>query len=83
MIARGRIPISPKNVNRVPLDRGSRFDDLVNQYSENADLVLTGFSLKKMQEDKGEFIRGFSKIRDIMFVRASQQIFIVDKLSEQ
>ena len=54
----------------------------MNQYSDNADLVLTGFSLKKMQVDKGDFIKGFSNIRDIMFVRASQQIFIVDKTAE-
>lgn len=82
LIGRGRIPISPKNVNKVPLGKGAKFEELVNRYSEHADLVLTGFSLRKMQADKGEFITGFMNIRDIMFVRASQEILIVEKLAD-
>ena len=82
LIARGRIPISPKNVNKIPLGKEAKFEELVNQYSENADLVLTGFSVRKMQKDEGEFLKGFQSIRDIMFVRASQEILIVEKLAE-
>ncbi len=82
LIAHGRIPISPKNVKQIPLSKGVQFDELVNQYSEEADLVLTGFSLRKMHRDGGEFLKGFEKIKEILFVRASQEILIVEKLSE-
>ncbi|MFC1538512.1 amino acid permease [Candidatus Latescibacterota bacterium] len=78
LIIGGRIPISLKNVKQMPLSNDLQFDELVNQYSESADLVITGFSLTKMQQDKGEFLKGFRKIKDILFVRASEDILIVE-----
>lgn len=79
LIINGRIPISLSNVNKIPLQRNIRFDELVNEYSEASDLVITGFSLKKLQKDKGEFLKGFKEIKDILFVRAGQDILIVDE----
>jgi amino acid transporter len=79
LIARGRIPISPKNVKRVPLIEDVSFDELVNFHSDEADLVITGFSLTKMREDRGEFLKGFEKIQDILFVRAGEPILIAEK----
>ena len=78
LIIRGRIPISLKNVKQIPLSKDLQFDELVNQYSESADLVITGFSLRKMQHDSGTFLKGFSRIKDILFVRASEDILIVE-----
>jgi hypothetical protein len=78
LIIRGRIPISLKNVTQIPLRKDVRFDLLVNEYSENSDLVITGFSLKKLQQDSGAFLKGFESIKDILFVRASQDILIVE-----
>ena len=51
---------------------------MVNQYSEEADLVITGFSLSKMRQDGGTFLKGFDRIKDILFVRASQEILIIE-----
>ena len=79
LIVDGRIPISLTNVNKIPLRTNIRFDDLVNEYSESSDLVITAFSLKKLQQDNGEFLKGFKQIKDILFVRASQDILIVDE----
>lgn len=78
LIVKGRIPIALHNVKKIPLSRDLPFDELVNQYSESADLVITGFSLAKMQEDGGAFLKGFTKIKDILFARASQDILIVE-----
>jgi len=75
-IRQGRIPISTGNVQAVPLEPGVPFDELVASLSGAADLVITGFSLKKMIRDKGQFLRGFSRIQDILFVRAGQKILI-------
>ena len=78
LIVKGRIPIAQHNVKKIPLSPDLAFDELVNQYSEAADLVITGFSLGKMQEDGGAFLKGFTKIKDILFARASQDILIVE-----
>ncbi len=53
LIVRGRIPISLTNVKKIPLRKDVRIDELVNEYSESSDLVITGFSLKKLQQDGG------------------------------
>jgi len=76
LIAEGRIPISSANVERVPYSRDTPFPDLVNKLSEEADLVITGFSLRKVQEEEGAFLRRFENIEDILFVRATQEILI-------
>lgn len=76
MIARGRIPISRKNVRQVPVTGSDAFDGLVSKHSRDADLVITGFSLDRLKEDGGEFFKGFEKVSDILFVRAGQEILI-------
>ncbi len=78
LITRGRIPISLKNVTKIPLQKEIQFDEMVNKYSEVSDLVITGFSLNKLQQDGGVFLRGFDNIKDMLFVRASQDILIVE-----
>ncbi len=75
-IAKGRLMLSPKNIQLVPLDSENLFDDAVVQNSERSDLVITGFSLSKLQQDEGQFMKGFSAIKDILFVRAGQDILI-------
>ena len=50
----------------------------MNQHSEAADLVIMGFSLKKLIQEKGEFFTQFTNIKDILFVRAGQKIAISD-----
>ncbi len=76
LISQGRIPISPKNVQRVMMDADESFDALVCRHSEGADLVITGLSLKKMLHDRGEFLQGFKTVQDILFVRAGQDVLI-------
>lgn len=76
LVSQGQILISTKNISIVPLDTDVPFDEFVSDHSENADLVITGFSFKKMQADHGRFLNGFEKIKDILFVRAGQDILI-------
>ena len=60
----------------IPIDPDVPFDKFVSQHSDDADLVITGFSLQKMRQDEGKFLKGFSRIKDILFVRAGQDILI-------
>jgi len=75
----GRIPISRANVQKIPWDKKKvPYEELVNEHSAGADLVMMGFSLTKLTEQKGEFFTGFGQIKDILFVKAGQRIVITD-----
>ena len=76
LVSQGRILISTKNISVLPLESNVKFDDFVTLHSETADLVITGFSLDKMRTDGGEFLKGFEGIKDILFVRAGQEILV-------
>jgi amino acid transporter len=79
LIDRGRIPISKKNVNSIPFDIDkTTFDSLVSSHSDTTDLVILGFSLKKIIKENGAFFKKFENIKDILFVRAGQKIAITD-----
>jgi len=76
-----RIPISRNKVRWVPVGADVPFDRIVGEHSEDADLVITGVSLTKMQQDGGAFLTGFPGIEDILFVRATQDILIAAESS--
>jgi len=76
LVRQGQLLISQKNVQTIRLDKGEAFEEYVSEHSETADLVFTGFSLEKMRKDQGEFLQGFESIKDILFVRAGQDILI-------
>jgi amino acid transporter len=77
LIDKGRIPFSKKNVTKIPWNKNTvPYDLLVSSHSENVDLVIMGFSLKKIVQERGEFFKKFNNIKDILFVRAGQRIVI-------
>jgi hypothetical protein len=77
LIDKGRIPISQKNVQKIPWNRQKKqYETLVTEHSENADIVLMGFSLSKLVQEQGDFFKRFPEIKDILFVRAGQKIVI-------
>jgi hypothetical protein len=79
LIDKGRIPISNQRVNKIPWNRRAKsFEVLVSENSNVADLVIMGFSVSKLQEDKGAYFKRFDTINDVLFVRAGQQIAISD-----
>ncbi|MFH1679552.1 MAG: amino acid permease, partial [Candidatus Eisenbacteria bacterium] len=77
LIDGGRIPVAHKNVQAISYYEES-FPWLVAAHSRDADLVITGFSLNKLVEDRGAFLKGFEGVNDILFVRAGQHIAITD-----
>lgn len=79
LIDSGRIPISHKNVQKIPWKANIKtYDNLVSEHSSNADLVIMGFSLDKLTQEKGAFFKRFVNIKEILFVRAGQKIAISD-----
>jgi amino acid transporter len=79
LIDAGRIPISHKNVEKIPWKKNVRtYESLVSEQSGIADLVIMGFSLEKLTYEKGKFFKRFANINDVLFVRAGQKIAISD-----
>jgi hypothetical protein len=76
LIAEGRLPISLSNVQKVAHAPNTNLDDLVARFSEQADLVVLGLSLKKMRKDGGKYLKAFKGHQDMLFVRAGQDILI-------
>ena len=79
LIDDGRIPIAKKNLQKIPWDKNkSSYEAMVTRHSESADLVIMGFSLKKIKKEKGNFFKKFGNVKDILFVRAGQKILITE-----
>jgi len=79
LIDKGRIPISHKKVKRIPWNkRAQSFESLVTENSNDADLVILGFSVSKLQEDKGAYFKKFDTVNDVLFVHAGEEIAISD-----
>jgi hypothetical protein len=77
LIDGGRIPISRKNLQKIPWDKDkTSYEEMVTQHSQSADLVIMGFSLQKLKKEKGDFFKKFGNVKDILFVRAGQKIVI-------
>ena len=77
LIDKGRIPFSIKNVRKIPWNKNTvTYESVVTSHSENVDLVIMGFSLKKIIQERGDFFKKFTNIKDILFVRAGQKIAI-------
>ncbi len=78
LIEEGRIPISLRNVQLVPHHPDQPFDTLACEVSQDADLVITGFSVEKLERDGGEYLQGFNRLNDMLFVRAGEDILITE-----
>ncbi len=76
MITEGRLMISEKNVLVIPTDDGIDFERLVEARSNAADLVLLGFTNRRVQRDGPGAFRRFAALRDVLFVSAEEEIEI-------
>jgi hypothetical protein len=73
----GRLPISANNIVVLPLDENKRRVDLINEYSEDADLTLIGYHESSLKSEKGiEIFEGYDAIGNILFVNTLTSKFI-------
>jgi len=73
MIREGRLPISPNNIRVISDKKISDDKTLINQYSVEADLTITGLSEKHVANPDTEMYKGFDKIGNILFVHSMKQ----------
>lgn len=73
----GRLPISANNIMVLPLDEGKSRLDLINDYSQDADLTLIGFHEGMIKtENSIELFEGYDNIGNILFVNTFSSKFI-------
>jgi solute carrier family 12 sodium/potassium/chloride transporter 2 len=76
MISEGRLLISEKNLVFIPTDDAIDFERLVEARSEDADLVLVGFTDGRLRKKGVKTFLRFEELRDVLFVSAEERIFI-------
>ena len=76
MIAEGRLLISEKNITVIPTDDGIDFEHLVEARSSSADLVLMGFTSRRLERQRDGLFKRFPALRDTLFVSAEEEIDI-------
>lgn len=76
LIAKGRLPISLKNVQSFTFTDSESFRKLIYRKSRTADLVIIGFTQKQLDEMGIEVFKQHDKLRETLFINAGQSIQI-------
>ena len=76
MVKEGRLPISTRNIETVPLVRGSDVRACINERSRDADLCIIGVRGEQMRHDKEQLFAGYDEVGTILFVNTTREIEI-------
>lgn len=71
LITEGRIPISPQNVQMIPIEEDQDKGEVITSKSMDADLTLIGFNTDTFHKGMSEFT-GYSNFGNILFVSANK-----------
>jgi hypothetical protein len=82
MIAKGRLPISAKNVELIVSDPNCSRSDVVRSRSQDADLIILGFVGDVMLHSKEKLFEGYDGLGNILWVNAQREIDISREKSE-
>jgi amino acid transporter len=73
LIRAGRLPISPSNIELIPLDLETDPKTAINDRSEYADLTIIGFLAEALKHRQAELLTGYIKLGNILFVNSSEE----------
>lgn len=81
LLQKGRLPISSQNVQVLPYTDWDSYENVVTKTSNEADLVIIGFTRDQFAEGGTEVFNKFPKLRDTLFVSAEvMDIKLVDEV---
>lgn len=72
LITTGRIPISPKNINAIPLKEDGNVKQFISKKSASADLTILGFQKKTISEKGIDTFNGYENMGNILFVNSNK-----------
>lgn len=76
MVREGRLPISTRNIETVPLPHGADGRARINELSRDADLVLIGFRGELLRHEGAGIFEGYDELGSILFVNTLREIDI-------
>jgi hypothetical protein len=76
MITSGRLPVQKRNVRVIATDERSDFASLVRSRSEEADLVILGFTEERLREKGMDLLLRHPDLSDVLFVSAEERVRI-------
>lgn len=76
LIRQGRLPISEKNIEYIPMEDVEVFRHEVQARSSTADLTVIGFGVESLKERGPKAFTNHAGLRDVLFVHTPRQIEI-------
>ncbi len=70
LVNSGRLPISFNNIRLIKQEKGANYKDMINEYSEDADLTVIGFDDIDVDEQGLDLFEGYDTLGNILFVNA-------------
>lgn len=78
VVKEGRLPISARHIEPVPLADGLTLQHPVNDKSRDAGLVILGFQGDNLVREKGGLFNGYDEVGNILFVSTEREIDLGD-----
>ncbi len=73
LVQAGKLPISAKNIQVIPLKSNTNIKAIINKGSQNADLTILGFRDELIKREGLAVFEGYDDIGNILFVNAAEQ----------
>jgi amino acid transporter len=73
----GRLPISAKNIDLIPVKHGVRKRQVINEKSRDADLTIVGFVDKMLRHERLSLFDDYDEIGNILWVNTRKEIELV------
>jgi len=73
VIKSGRLPISPGNVQLIPVDAESSAREIISRNSIDADLTIVGFRNELIRAEGINMFIGYENLGNILFVSSTEK----------
>ncbi len=83
LVKEGRLSVSRRNIETIPLGHDEPRQALVNDRSRDADLVIVGFRGELLKREKSDLFTGYDEVGSILFVNTKREIEIERVLEEE
>ena len=73
LVETGKLPITPKNIETIPLTDGIEVKSVIRKKSRDADLTIIGIRDEVIKHHGKEIFDGYDNIGNTLFVNAAEQ----------
>ncbi len=73
LVSSGRLPISTKNIELIPIKSGVSYGDTIAKRSTDADLTIIGFNSIHLKDEGASYFDKYPEVGNMLFVNAYRQ----------